>query len=225
MEVSINTEKHRAGPGAVVFFASNDVHSLLNIGDQPVTYFVINFYTDARHTVRDQPAAIWAPADKLRSCVVNWDDTSSKASPHDTRRSFVNSPTLTFRNLEIHATTAAPGRYPVQPGIHLHVVLIIMKESRWSTPSTASRISSARALSLIGFQGPCKLSGILAAFRNLLCQFSVVGGFAKRMTVLIHRRVFSEAKTLGLRSGKWTPISAALKPLFGCWSLDATGER
>ena len=128
VEVSINTEKHRAGPGAVIFFASNDVHTVLNNGDQPVTYFVINFYTDARHTVRDQPAATWAPADKLRSCVVNWDDTSSKASPHDTRRSFVNSPTLTFRNLEIHATTAAPSRYPVQPGIHLHVVLIIMKE-------------------------------------------------------------------------------------------------
>jgi quercetin dioxygenase-like cupin family protein len=128
LEVAINAGKHRAGPGAVIFFASNDAHNVVNIADRPATYYVINFYTEATHAVREQPAAEWAPADRLRSGVVNWDEGTLKETAHDTRRTFIGSPTLTFTSLKIHATTAAAGRYPVRHTGHLNILLVILKE-------------------------------------------------------------------------------------------------
>ena len=35
VEVSINGQTHRAGPGYLIFFASNDPHNLKNAGDKP----------------------------------------------------------------------------------------------------------------------------------------------------------------------------------------------
>ena len=128
LEVSINGRTHPAGPGAVIFFAAHDVHTVRNTGAQPATYYVINFYPDAARTVRDQPAADWAPADRLPSGVVNWDAAATKENLHDTRRVFVNSATLTFVSLKIHATTIAAGRYPVRHAGHLNPLLVILKE-------------------------------------------------------------------------------------------------
>ena len=128
VEVSINAEKQTAGAGAVVFFASNDVHTVANNSDQPVTYYVINFITDAVRTVRDEPSASWAPPGQLRSCVVNWDKIEPKPMTHDTRRTFLGGPTATLTSLKIHTTTAAAGRYPVKHSGHLNILLVILKE-------------------------------------------------------------------------------------------------
>jgi quercetin dioxygenase-like cupin family protein len=47
IEVMINGEPHRAGPGSVCFFASNDLHGMRNIGDTRATYHVIRIVTAA----------------------------------------------------------------------------------------------------------------------------------------------------------------------------------
>jgi XRE family transcriptional regulator, regulator of sulfur utilization len=47
LEVFINGETQRAGPGSVFFYASNDLHGLKNVGTTPATYFVFRFLTPA----------------------------------------------------------------------------------------------------------------------------------------------------------------------------------
>jgi len=45
--VLVDGKMKRVGPGAVVFNASNEMHSLRNVGDTPATYHVINWTTGA----------------------------------------------------------------------------------------------------------------------------------------------------------------------------------
>lgn len=47
VEVLVDGQLKRVGPGAVVFNASNQMHSLRNVGDGPATYHVINWTTPA----------------------------------------------------------------------------------------------------------------------------------------------------------------------------------
>ena len=43
VEALVNGELKKAGPGSVIFNASNELHSLKNIGTTPATYHVINW--------------------------------------------------------------------------------------------------------------------------------------------------------------------------------------
>ena len=43
VEVLVNGEMKRVGPGSVVFNASNQLHQLRNVGTTPATYHVINW--------------------------------------------------------------------------------------------------------------------------------------------------------------------------------------
>lgn len=45
VEVLVDGQLKRVGPGSVVFNASNQMHSLRNIGEGPATYHVINWTT------------------------------------------------------------------------------------------------------------------------------------------------------------------------------------
>jgi len=107
LEVSMNGRKEEAGPGALVFIASNDAHNVTNVGVVPATYYVINYVTDLVHTVRDQPAAQWAPAGMLSSRVVDCD--SLPAPVGGGHRVAFDSPTVTFKRLESHVTVLDPG--------------------------------------------------------------------------------------------------------------------
>ena len=60
-EVSINGRKQHAGPGAMVFLASNDPHNARNVGNKPATYYVINFVTDLSHSASAKSAATGRP--------------------------------------------------------------------------------------------------------------------------------------------------------------------
>jgi quercetin dioxygenase-like cupin family protein len=44
LEVMQNGETRTAGPGSVIFEASNDLHGLRNVGDGPATYFVVKWW-------------------------------------------------------------------------------------------------------------------------------------------------------------------------------------
>jgi len=47
VEALVNGEWKRVGPGSVIFFASNQLHGLRNVGSEPAVYHVINFKTAA----------------------------------------------------------------------------------------------------------------------------------------------------------------------------------
>ena len=47
LEALINSEWKRVGPGSVIFFASNQLHGVRNVGDDPAIYHVINWKTAA----------------------------------------------------------------------------------------------------------------------------------------------------------------------------------
>ena len=47
VEALINGEWKKVGPGSVIFFASNQLHGLKNVGSEPAVYHVINFKTAA----------------------------------------------------------------------------------------------------------------------------------------------------------------------------------
>jgi quercetin dioxygenase-like cupin family protein len=110
VEVSINGKKQHAGPGYMIFFASNDPHNLQNAGSKPATYYVINFYTDLVHTVSEKAAAEQAVPGKLASSVIDCNSlpsTPTKAGSHVT---VISSPTLTFLALESHISTLNVGQ-------------------------------------------------------------------------------------------------------------------
>lgn len=47
LEALVNGEYKRVGPGSIVFNASNQLHSIRNVGDAPATYHVINWTSAA----------------------------------------------------------------------------------------------------------------------------------------------------------------------------------
>ena len=47
LEALVNGEYKRVGPGSIVFNASNQLHSIRNVGDGPATYHVINWTSAA----------------------------------------------------------------------------------------------------------------------------------------------------------------------------------
>src|ERR1017187_6200896 len=110
VEVSINDQKHHAGPGALIFFASNDPHNLKNVGDKPATYYVMVFATGLVHTTPEKSAIEQAVPGKLPSSVIDCNSLPSTPTPTGSRVSVVNSPTLTFNTLERHITTPNPGQ-------------------------------------------------------------------------------------------------------------------
>ncbi|HUJ42206.1 MAG TPA: cupin domain-containing protein [Opitutaceae bacterium] len=54
VDVTINGVTRQAGPGSVVFFASNDLHGLRNNGTVPATYYVLRIVP---HDLARPPAA------------------------------------------------------------------------------------------------------------------------------------------------------------------------
>lgn len=45
LDVTISGRTQRVGPGAVIFFASNEVHGMKNVGTTRATYYVFRFVT------------------------------------------------------------------------------------------------------------------------------------------------------------------------------------
>ncbi len=45
LEVFLNGEVQRVGPGSILFYASNDLHKVRNVGATPATYIIFTFYT------------------------------------------------------------------------------------------------------------------------------------------------------------------------------------
>jgi quercetin dioxygenase-like cupin family protein len=110
LQVSINGQEHRVGPGYLIFFASHDPHNIQNVGSDPATYYVVNFGTDKVHTVPDKPASEQAVPGMLPSSVIDCNSLPASPTKTGSRVSVLGSPTLTFLRLECHITTLDEGQ-------------------------------------------------------------------------------------------------------------------
>ncbi len=128
LDVHINGQEHRLGPGGVFWFSSNDWHAVRNVGDDPATYLVFNFATDATRNVPKTPAAESAAPDKLRSGVWAWEEMKVQKTGKGERREFFKSPTVTCENFSIHATTLNAGEISHAPHRHPDEEVIVVKE-------------------------------------------------------------------------------------------------
>ena len=129
-EVSINGHKQHAGPGALVFLASNDPHNARNVGTKPGTYYVINFVTDLSHSTSAKSAAEQAVPGKLASSVIDCNTQPSTPTPAGSRIVCVNSPTLTFLALESHITTLNPGQQSAPNIIDPNDEIVVIKSGQ-----------------------------------------------------------------------------------------------
>lgn len=118
LEVTINDRVFPAGPGSVLFYASNDFHKVKNVGDTPATYVVINFGTAATATAPKERAADSAPKTALRSQVFEWTKLPAQPTKNGERRAIFAAPTVTCDKLSVHATTVKGGE--AAHGAHRH---------------------------------------------------------------------------------------------------------
>jgi quercetin dioxygenase-like cupin family protein len=126
--VSINGVVTRAGPGSLLFFASNDFHNVTNVGDTPATYFVFNFSTAATKTAPNEGAAAAKAPGKLGSSVFDWAKLEFKPSKVGGRRDVVDSPTTTLDKFECHVTTLNPHEAPHAPHHHPDEEIVFIKD-------------------------------------------------------------------------------------------------
>ncbi len=129
-EVSVNGHKQHAGPGAMVFLASNDPHNARNVGTKPATYYVINFVTDLSHAASAKSAAEQAVPGKLASSVIDCNLLPSTPTPSGSRVVCVNSPTLTFLALESHITTLNVGQQTAANIIDANDEIVVIKSGQ-----------------------------------------------------------------------------------------------
>ena len=128
LDVSINGNVQRAETGSILFFASNDLHNVTNVGTTPATYLVFNVRTAAT-PANDAPAATTAAVPgKLVSTVFHWDKLEAKPNAKGARREIVNSPTTSLASFEGHITTLKAGESPHAAHRHPDEELIVVKE-------------------------------------------------------------------------------------------------
>jgi quercetin dioxygenase-like cupin family protein len=128
LDVTINGATTRAGPGSLLFFASNDFHNVKNVGDTPATYFVFNFTTGATKSAPKEGAAAAKLPGRLGSTVFEWTKLEAKPTKTGERRDVVNSPTTTLAGFECHVTTIQPGEAPHAPHHHPDEEIVLVKD-------------------------------------------------------------------------------------------------
>ena len=129
-EFSLNGRKQHAGPGALVFFASNDPHNARNVGTKPGTYYVLNFVTDLSHNAAAKSAAEQAVPGKLASSVMDCNSLATTPTPAGKRVVCADSPTLTFLALESHITTLNVGQQTAVDIVDPNDEIVIVKSGQ-----------------------------------------------------------------------------------------------
>ncbi len=123
LEVHINGHTQVAGPGSTLFYASNDLHAVKNIGSGRATYWVVNLTTAATHN-----AAAQNTAPTLHSAVYDYAKLAVKPSKVGEGRAVLNGSTVTLKNLETHITTVNVGEAPHAAHRHPDEELVLVRE-------------------------------------------------------------------------------------------------
>lgn len=127
LEIHINGDTQRAGPGSTFFYASNDAHAVRNVGDTPATYWVINLATAATRSAEALAAGAEKPG-RLRSRVYDWEKLTAKTTKTGEGRAILNGPTVTLVKLESHITSVNVGEASHAAHRHTDEEVILLRE-------------------------------------------------------------------------------------------------
>lgn len=158
LTVHLNGRELPLDTGGVAFFAANDWHAVRNSGDTPATYWVFNVATEATAKAPKTPAVESGGPGKLRSTTYKWEALKVQPTPRGARRDIVSSPTVTFRDLSLHATTLNPGETPHAPHRHSDEEIIVVKEG--SVEATVDGVTRSAGPGSIFFFGSNQLHGL-----------------------------------------------------------------
>ena len=107
------------------------------------------------------PMAIIAHKDQqppLSSTIYDWNDIKAEPTKTGERRQFLQGPTPTLDELELHVTTLNPGEAPHPPHQHPDEELIIIKEG--TVESTVNGITKRVGPGSVIFQASNQLHGL-----------------------------------------------------------------
>jgi len=123
LEVHIDGQTQRAGPGSVFFYASNNAHAVTNVGDTRATYWVINLATPVTHAPERHNRAPTRP-----SGVFDWAKLKVQPTKTGEKRDVLKGSTVTMESLTCHVTTVKARE--ASHGAHRHPddELVIVKE-------------------------------------------------------------------------------------------------
>lgn len=99
-----------------------------------------------------------APQEPLSSTIFDWNNIKSETTKTGEKRQFLQAPTPTLKELELHVTTLNPGEAPHPPHQHLEEELIIVKEGL--VESTANGVTKRVGPGSVIFQASNQLHGI-----------------------------------------------------------------
>jgi quercetin dioxygenase-like cupin family protein len=142
LDVTINGVTTHAGPGSLLFFASNDFHNVKSVGDVPAMYAVFNFTTAATASAPKQGAAAVAVPGRLGSSVFDWAKLAVKTTATGERRDVADSPTTTLANFECHVTTLKPHEAPHAPHHHPDEEIVLVKEGTLDVVINGTKIQA-----------------------------------------------------------------------------------
>lgn len=123
VEIHLNGQTQRAGPGSVFFYASNDMHNITNVGEGRATYWVVNLASAVTHDLEKQNKA-----STLKSGVFDWTKLTATPTPSGERRDVCRGSTVTLENLSVHISTVKAGEATHAPHRHPDEEMIIVKE-------------------------------------------------------------------------------------------------
>lgn len=123
VEQSINGEKEVLGPGSVTLASPGDDHGIWNAGETKASYYIIRWKTN-------KPPDLNRSERAGGSQFYNWDDIEYRTTTKGGRRQFMQRPTATLEELEMHVTTLNEGVTSHEEHVHKseEIILVIRGE-------------------------------------------------------------------------------------------------
>ncbi|PZX52472.1 Cupin domain-containing protein [Algoriphagus ratkowskyi] len=119
MEVMIEGNGTILGPNGVLSLMPQQMHSLKNVGDTPLTYYVIRYRSK-------KPMKIQRSVDSGGTLMINMDSTIYKPTSVGGVRSYFDRPTAMCERLEMHVTTLDKKVASHEPHEHVETEIILM---------------------------------------------------------------------------------------------------
>ena len=119
VEQSINGAKKVLGPGSVILASPGDDHGIWNAGETQALYYIIRWKTK-------EPLDLKRSKEAGGSQFYNWNDIDFRTTAKGGKRQFMQRPTATLEELEMHVTTLNEGVTSHDEHVHVSEEIILV---------------------------------------------------------------------------------------------------